>query len=77
MLDTPRTGGPTLKVLSSQGSIDAEGSAGAFRGRYDHQLHIFDDVAGHEHTRDTGRLMLTALDAAVASELAPECFCKL
>ena len=73
MLDTSRTGGSTLKVLASQRAIDAEGSAGAFRCRYDHQLHILDDVAGHEHTRNTGRLVLSALDPPVAGKLTPEC----
>ena len=77
MLDTSRTGGSTLEVLASQRAIDAEGSAGAFRGRYDHQLYILDDVAGHEHAGNTSRLVLAALDATVASKLTSECFCEL
>ena len=77
MLDTSRTGGSALKVLASQRAIDAEGGAGAFRCRYDHQLHILDDVAGHEHARNTSRLVLAALDATVASELTSERLCQL
>ena len=73
VLNTSRTGGPPLKVLASQRSIDAEGSACAFRCRNNHQLHIFDDVASHEHARNTGRLVLAALDSSVASKLTPEC----
>ena len=77
MLDTSRTGGSTLKVLASQRTIDAEGSAGAFGGRDDHQLYILDDVAGHEHARHTSRLVLAALDATVASKLTSERFGEL
>jgi hypothetical protein len=73
VLNASRPGGSPLKVFAGQRSIDAEGSASTFRGRYDHQLHIFDDVAGHEHTRNTGRLVLSALDPPVAGKLTPEC----
>ena len=77
MLNTSRTGGPPLEVFASQRTIDAECGASSFCRGNDHQLHVLDDIAGHEHAWDAGRFVLSALDAAVASKLTSKGFRKL
>jgi len=77
VLNTSRTRGSPLEVFAGQRPIDAEGGASALRGCDDHQLYIFDDVASHEHTRNTGRFVLAALDPPVPGKLTPECLREL
>ena len=77
MLNASRTCGPTLEVFAGQRSIDTEGGASAFRRRYDDQLNVPDDVAGHEHARDAGRFVLPALDAAMTGKLTSQVFREL
>ena len=77
MLNASRTSCPTLKVFAGQRSIDAEGGARTFGRRYNHQLNVPDDVAGHEHAWDAGRFVLPALDAAMTGKLTSKVFREL
>jgi hypothetical protein len=72
MLNTSRTRSPSLEVFASQRTIDAKCGTGPFCRGNDHQLHVLDDIAGHEHAWDAGRFVLSALDAAVASKRTPK-----
>lgn len=74
MLNTSRTGGSPVEVLASECTIDSEGSARSFCRGDNHELHVLDDVAGHENAGDAGSLVLSALDAAVTRKLTSQCF---
>jgi hypothetical protein len=72
MFDASGARSPRLEVLACQRTIDSERGACAFRGRDDHELNVFDNVAGHEDTPDARGLVLSALDPAMSRELAPQ-----
>ena len=74
MLNTSRTRGPPLEVFASECAIDSEGSASSFCRGDNYELHVLDDVAGHENTGDAGSLVLPALDAAVTRKLTSQRF---
>ena len=72
MLNPLRTRGPPFEVFAGQRTIDAERRARSFCCCDDRQLHVSDDVAGYEYTRNARRLILAALDATVPCKLTTQ-----
>src|SRR6185369_17603533 len=65
-----RSGG--REILARECAIDAERGTRALRRRDDRELHVADDVAGHEHAGNARRFELPTQDSTMARVLAAE-----
>ena len=72
MFDTARSRSAPLEILARQGPVDSEGGARALRGRHDRQLHVANDVAGHEYAGHAGRFIRAAQHTTVPRETATQ-----